>query len=122
MAALNLDTNIKSQTIDQPNRRTIYDASAKEILWKSFLAGLSSGFGHMLANLIFIGFVAGLFLTFVQPWLDNFSAQLQRLTPGGDQGAGSMFIPSDQDIYRIFQGIDNLSETQTEQQLEESGV
>ncbi|MCD8484248.1 hypothetical protein LRY65_00035 [Candidatus Woesebacteria bacterium] len=76
-----LDTTEESQAIDQPARRTIYDASGKEIFLKSFIAGIGLGLGRMIATIIFFGIIVGLFVTYLEPWLTGFMNQLERVTP-----------------------------------------
>lgn len=76
-----LDTNESSQVVEQPGRRTIYDASTSEIFVKSFVAGIGLGLGRMIATIIFFGIVVGIFVTYLEPWLMGFMTQLERITP-----------------------------------------
>lgn len=84
---LNLDSQTENQPIEQPARRTIYDAHAGEIVWKSFVAGFSLGLGRMVANLIFFTIIAGLFVIYVQPWIDGY---MQPLYDALENPAGSV--------------------------------
>lgn len=78
---ITIDPSADSQVIDQPNRRTIYDAGMGEIFMKSFVAGIGLGIGRMVATLIFFGIIAGLFVTYLEPWLMSFMNQLQNIFP-----------------------------------------
>ena len=62
-----IDSSAETQVIDQPNRRTIYDAGLNEIFMKSFIAGVGLGIGRMIAALIFFGIILGIFVTYLEP-------------------------------------------------------
>lgn len=47
--------------------KTIYEASAVEILWKNFLAGVGRGLGGVFVYLIFLFVVVGVFINTVLP-------------------------------------------------------
>jgi len=76
-----LDTAAETQSIDQPNRRSIYDAGLQEIFVKSFVAGIGLGIGRMIATLIFFGIIAGIFVTYLEPLVMNLSTQLKNSLP-----------------------------------------
>lgn len=75
---IKLDNADKTQVITH-QRRSIYDASAKEIFGKSLLAGFSLGLGQMLATVIFFGLIAGLLIAALRPLATQFQLPLQQL-------------------------------------------
>lgn len=51
----------------KPPRRTIYDVSPQEIIWRNFLAGIASGLGALIGPLLVIFILGNLFLTHIWP-------------------------------------------------------
>lgn len=106
---ITIDPSADSQVIDQPDRRTIYDAGVSEIFVKSFVAGIGLGIGRMLSTLIFFGIIAGLFVTYLEPWLMGFINQLEDSVPSyllpipsGSDASSNRFEYNDNQILDIF--------------------
>lgn len=78
---ITLDSSTDSQSIDQPGRRTIYDAGLSEIFIKSFVAGIGLGIGRVITTLLFFGIIAGIFVTYLEPWLIGLTARLESTIP-----------------------------------------
>lgn len=79
ISQFHLDSNATTQTIDQPNRRTIYDAGMGEIFWKSFVAGFALGLGRMATSVLFFVIVGALFVQYGQPIIDDMLAPIEQL-------------------------------------------
>lgn len=75
-----LDTSDKSQVqTPEKSRRTIYDARPREIFGKSLLAGFALGLGQTLATVLFFGFIAGLLITTLRPFLEQIGVPIDEL-------------------------------------------
>jgi hypothetical protein len=108
LSNIDLDTTASSQTIDQPNRRTIYDASFTEIFWKSFTAGFALGLGRMATSVLFFVIVGALFVQYAQPLIDDMLSPIEQLLQSHQNMNSSIptLFPSNvqqQDILNLFQ-------------------
>ena len=87
--------------------KTIYDASAGEILWKNFLAGFGRGLGGIIIYLIFLSIIGLLFYNFILPkimpsitgFMDIFKSVGS--IPNAKSGSGNP-IPVNLDIQKLL--------------------
>jgi hypothetical protein len=78
--AVNLDTAEKTQVhASSVSPRSIYDASKKEVFFRSFLAGLALGLGQAVASFLFFAVILGILLSYLEPLLDDYFPQLNPL-------------------------------------------
>jgi len=93
--AVMLDTAEKTQVNTAPGSpRSIYDASKKEIMLRSFLAGLSLGLGHAVASFLFFAIILGLLVTYLQPVIESAFPQLNQFNTLLEQATQTLSTPS----------------------------
>ena len=73
------DNNVPSEE-RLTQTRSLYDASAYEIFWRNFLAGLSRALGGIVFYVIFVFIVGSLFVKYLSPLLMPILNQLNTVS------------------------------------------
>jgi hypothetical protein len=100
-----------NNSIEKPDlvssTKTMYDVSTSEIFIKNFIAGAGRAMGSIILYLLFFGIIAGIFTTYIWPYVQPFVAEYQEALQGINSLTKTTQPGQTEEYQRFLQDLDS---------------